>query len=161
MKLFLHGAERYGSTDGLKHVIQCRDVGVGDAHVQAGQDVYGRYCKCPPGSNYLVGLPQACATRLEDGGVRQNNIDDSAYGCWFTGIADDPRADFSKHGRQGIGIHGGGTALVDPFAMQQGWADTEGCLRLQNEDNEKIFVPFVRWVIDIGGPVKLQVTYGR
>jgi len=159
LKMFLHGSEQYGKPSGLVHSVQCRDVGVGDAQVQAGADVYGQYCKCPPGSNYLVGLPQACATRLPDNKVQQNNPDDAAYGCWFTGIADDPNADFSKHGRAGIGIHGGGTILPEPFAMTQGWAPTEGCLRLQNIDNETVFVPFVRWVLDIGGPVKLMVCY--
>ncbi len=161
LKMFLHGAERYGKSSGLLHTVECRDVGVGDAYVQAGADVYGQYCKCPPGSNYLVGQPQACATRFPDGTVRQNNPDDPAYGCWFTGIADDPNADFSKHGRAGIGIHGGGTAAPNPFALEQGWYATEGCLRLQNDVNEQVFVPFVQWVLDIGGLVKLQVTYNQ
>ncbi len=159
LKMFLHGAERYGKASGLLHTVECRDVGVGDAYVQAGADVYGQYCKCPPGSNYLVGMPEACATRNVDGSVTINHPDDAAYGCFFSGIADDPNADFSKHGRAGLGIHGGGTAAPEPFALTQGWYDTLGCLRLQNEDNERVFVPFVRWVLDIGGPVKLMVCY--
>lgn len=35
-------------------------------------------------------------------------------------------------------IHGGGTGLPDPWAKQQGWVPTFGCLRMQNEDGEEL-----------------------
>jgi RHS repeat-associated protein len=34
----------------------------------------------------------------------------------------------------GIGIHGGGSGLVHPQVDRQGWVNTLGCIRLQNED---------------------------
>ncbi|HUI43523.1 MAG TPA: L,D-transpeptidase [Terriglobia bacterium] len=36
--------------------------------------------------------------------------------------------------RYGIYIHGGGSDLKDPFAPQQGWEKTHGCIRVQNQD---------------------------
>lgn len=39
-----------------------------------------------------------------------------------------------RYGRDGIGIHGGGSGLGDSFAPTQGWVITEGCFRLQNVD---------------------------
>ncbi|MDR3563356.1 MAG: hypothetical protein P4N59_18245 [Negativicutes bacterium] len=35
-------------------------------------------------------------------------------------------------------IHGGGSGLGDPFAPQQGWVPTYGCLRMQNADGEEL-----------------------
>ncbi|MGH3578857.1 MAG: L,D-transpeptidase family protein, partial [Mycobacterium sp.] len=40
----------------------------------------------------------------------------------------------SQEGRHGIGIHGGGTGLEDPYADEQGWVKTHGCFRVQNQD---------------------------
>lgn len=34
----------------------------------------------------------------------------------------------------GKGVHGGGSAAEHPLAASQGWYDTEGCIRVQNED---------------------------
>jgi L,D-peptidoglycan transpeptidase YkuD (ErfK/YbiS/YcfS/YnhG family) len=42
-----------------------------------------------------------------------------------------------------MGLHGGGTGVEDPFAAQQGWAKTEGCIRVQNKDLEEI-VKFIK-----------------
>jgi len=33
-----------------------------------------------------------------------------------------------------IGIHGGGSDLLKPFAAEQGWEKTHGCIRVQNHD---------------------------
>lgn len=74
---------------------------------------FGRWGRCPRGE-FPLGAPQA--------------HDEPAFGLWFTPIENTP-------GRQGIGIHGGGSRLLNPFAPRQGWASTHGCLRLQNEDN--------------------------
>jgi hypothetical protein len=127
----------------LRHQIECHDVGIADG-TQA--DPYGRDCKCPPGL-YFVGAPTACAKRNPDGSVTTQHDDDAAYGCWFTPLYDDPTSDaFQKHGRAGIGIHGGGSAAPDPFALKQGWYATLGCLRLQNVDNEETHVPFINYV---------------
>lgn len=78
-----------------------------------GFDHWGR---CPRGT-YVLGTPIA--------------HDQPSMGFWFTPVLNTP-------GRSGIGIHGGGTGLPDPMAAQQGWQVTHGCLRVQNEDNEKL-----------------------
>jgi hypothetical protein len=159
LKMFIKGAAALGKPDGLLHTVPCHDVGVDDSTITQGEDVYGHDCKCPPGTNYAVMAPEPCATRLTDGQVHLNNSDDPAYGCWFTPLGDSDQHSFAIHGRGGIGIHGGGSDLPDPFAMYQGFEYTFGCLRLQNHDNEQIFVPFVKWVQAQGGVVKLDVVW--
>jgi hypothetical protein len=37
-------------------------------------------------------------------------------------------------GRSNIEIHGGGSGQPKPFASQQGWEKTHGCIRVQNHD---------------------------
>lgn len=37
-------------------------------------------------------------------------------------------------GDVGVGGHGGGSNLADPWALRQGWLITHGCVRFQNED---------------------------
>ncbi len=39
---------------------------------------------------------------------------------------------------RGRDIHGGGSALADPFAPRQGWKPTYGCTRGQNEDVQEM-----------------------
>jgi hypothetical protein len=159
LKLYIKDAEQFDRPDGLLHVIPCHDVGVNDSLIGEGADVYGTYCKCPPGVGYTVGVPQACATRLANGSVTINNPDDRAYGCWFTPLGDDPAGDMVKHDRSGIGVHGGGSDLPDPFAQYQGWEDTFGCLRLQNFHNETIWIPYLNWIQSRGGVVLLDVVW--
>lgn len=130
----------------LRHVWDCHDVGVNDQNISAGQDVYGHLCKCPPGIGYTLGAPQT----LEP--------PERPYGFFFTPVNDDPNGDFNNHGRAGIGIHGGGSDLPDPFAPQQGWEWTFGCLRLQNEDNA-VFANSVKWIQHNGGTVYLDVVW--
>lgn len=141
----------------LRHVFECHDVGVNDQYITAGEDVYGSRCKCPPGTMYTLGSPQACATGTFDA-PHINNDDDRAYGFWFTPINDDPAGDMAKHGRGGIGIHGGGSDLANSFAARQGWEYTLGCLRLQNEDNAT-FVNSVQYVQAHGGTCYLDVVW--
>ena len=52
-------------------------------------------------------------------------------GNWFVPILD-------VHGRSDMGFHGGGTGLKDPFASNQGWVKTQGCIRVQNQALEEI-----------------------
>jgi hypothetical protein len=57
------------------------------------------------------------------------------FGLWYTPILD-INGLWNYHHRSGLGVHGGGSGLADPFAPRQGWQITEGCIRLQNQDNE-------------------------
>lgn len=82
---------------------------------------FGKWGWCPRGT-YLVGSP--------------SRVNGAAFGEWFTPLFDTaPDGPMHKEGRSGIGIHGGGTGLPDPFAPNQGWKPTHGCLRVQNIDN--------------------------
>ena len=139
----------------LKHIVECHDVGIREG---MDPDPYGRECNCPPGM-YFVGEPQACAIREPDGSVTTMHDDDEGFGCFFTPLADDPPSNaFLRHGRAGIGIHGGGSALPHPFAPRQGWAATLGCLRLQNIDNEQILVPYVHFIRKYSGDPDHAIT---
>jgi hypothetical protein len=156
LKIYLRNGELAGHKSGLLHLLECHDVGINDGLLS---DPYGSKCKCPPG-DYAVGTPMPCATRNPDGSVTQHNADDRAYGCWFIPLADtEPDEAFAKHGRAGIGIHGGGSDLQDSFAPHQGWEYTLGCLRLQNQDLEHVLVPFINFVHSHGGAVKLSVVW--
>lgn len=154
MKLFLVPAD--GATPQLRHTLEAHDVGINDGLLP---DQYGTNSKCPPGT-YFVGEPQACAIRQPDGSVREQNDDDKAYGCFFTPLSDEvPDGPMEQHGRKGIGVHGGGSGSTAPFAMHQGWYATLGCIRLQNQDNEQVFVPFVKYILDHGGMVEISVSW--
>jgi hypothetical protein len=81
---------------------------------------YGHFGNCPPGE-FVLGHP-----------VFKNTV---PFGPWFISVNDyDGHTSMQHWGRAGIGIHGGGSGLADPFADHQGWTITEGCLRCQNID---------------------------
>lgn len=124
---------------------ECHDVGVADAHPPNG-DEYGHLCKCPPGIGYAIGAPQ--------------HLDppEAAYGSYFIAIGDDAHGDMEEHGRAGIGIHGGGSDLANPFAPRQGWEWTYGCLRMQNADLKQL-VDSIEFIQGHGGTVTLDVVW--
>lgn len=144
LKCFIKGASAFGKPDGLLHQFEAHDVGVNDYYVTQGQDVYGHHCKCPPG-DYGLGRPQ----KLDP--------PERAYGFYFTPLTDTSGA-MAAHGRDGIGVHGGGSDLPNPFADRQGWEYTYGCVRLQNEDNEQ-FVATSNWAMDHGAAIKFTVVW--
>lgn len=85
------------------------------------EDGFGHHGWCPRGI-FILGPPA--------------NVHLVPFGFHFTPLFDlDPHGAMHQEGRHGIGIHGGGTGLADPFAAQQGWQVTHGCLRVQNEAN--------------------------
>jgi hypothetical protein len=157
--MFIKGGAPFGIEDGLRHTVPAHDVGVNDQYITAGMDEYGSRCKCPPG-DYGVGAPMACATRNPDGSVTKNNSDDAAYGCYFIPLIDS-HGNESEHGRAGIGLHGGGSDLANPFALHQSppWEYTYGCIRLINADLESILVPFVKFIQSHGGTVTISVVW--
>lgn len=152
LKFFMYGEAQ------PRHVLEAHDVGVNDDRLTAGEDVYGHWCKCPPGVMYVLGRPQQQAVRLADGSVNKLEPDAAGYGFWFTPVNDDPNSDMKLHGRSGIGLHGGGSDVPDPFADEQGWEDTFGCIRLQNEDNATL-VDSIQYVQANGGAVFLDVVW--
>jgi hypothetical protein len=67
----------------------------------------------------------------------------NSYGEYFVDLLGQDGQEGPNAGRDGIGVHGGGTGLSDSLAPRQGWRATLGCIRLQNEDLVK-FVGVVR-----------------
>lgn len=96
---------------------------------------FGRWGRCPRG-DYRLGSPV--------------EMDEPAYGYHFTPVLGTP-------GRAGIGIHGGGSGLQDPFDKAQGWVPTHGCLRVQNEDNDAL-VALVREYERVGDECWIRVS---
>jgi hypothetical protein len=150
LKMFDHAGN-------LRHSWSARDAGINDETTIASADEYGRYCKAPPGVGYTFGSPQACGPDSPDG---------QAYGWWFIPINDDPASDFAKHGRAGIGIHGGGSASPDPFDPHQtALYDTLGCIRMWNADlgmqtpAEGTLVYAVQYVLSKGGICSLDICW--
>lgn len=97
-----------------------------------------------PRGLYLLGTPR-----------RKN---DPAFGKWFVPLHDfgDHHA-ARDHARVGLGVHGGGTGLPDPFAPEQGWAKhTLGCVRLQNSALSD-FVALLRRCQTAGGTAYFTV----
>lgn len=87
---------------------------------------YGHYGNCPPGE-FVLGVPSP-----------RGSI---PLGMWFIPVLDyDNNHAMAEHGRVGIGIHGGGSGLLHPFAGRQGWQVTHGCIRVQNEDLQRLAV---------------------
>lgn len=105
---------------------------------------FGRHGWCPRGT-FLVGEP--------------SGVHLVPFGHFFTPLFDlDLSGPMHDEGRKGIGIHGGGSGLADPFAARQGWMVTHGCLRVQNEDNAHLvtllraaYVAGHRCFITVGG----------
>ena len=104
---------------------------------------FGRYGSCPRG-DFLLGPPV--------------NAHDPRFGYHFTPVRDyNGHHQMSKYGRRGIGIHGGGSSLDDPFAPEQGWARTLGCLRVQNNANARLVNGYIRPTQKQGGKVYFTV----
>lgn len=103
---------------------------------------YGHDGRCPLGTFHL-GAP-----------VPKGTV---PFGPFFI-----PVVDYAGHhamrdfGREGIGIHGGGSGLRDPFAPQQGWQVTEGCIRMMNHDLLAL-VALIRPLQKAGGTMYLTV----
>lgn len=98
---------------------------------------------CPPGQFILA---------------RYLNVHSESMGAYFIPLLDlDEDGPMHKEGRHGIGIHGGGTGLEEPFAPEQGWVRTHGCFRVQNRDLDKL-VEILRDTHHSGGHAVLQVT---
>lgn len=64
-----------------------------------------------------------------------------------------------KYHRAGVGVHGGGSGLADPWhAARQGWKVTNGCIRMQNEDVLRV-LETVQFVRKNGGQAWLTVVW--
>ncbi len=117
--------------------VECRNRAVRDG-------TYSHWGNCPPGT-FLLGDP---ATRHTP-----------AFGRWFIALLDwqECRA-MAAYRRSGIGIHGGGSGLSDPFAPHQSppFVITRGCLRLVNADLDEV-VHYIHRSQGVGGACYITV----
>lgn len=104
---------------------------------------FGHNGDCPRGE-FILGPPRKKGT--------------PAFGAWFIPVLDAATGGPMAHyGRAGIGIHGGGSGLNDPFAPLQGWVKTHGCLRTQNQDCARL-VKLAYQCLARGGVIRLTVA---
>lgn len=85
--------------------------------------------------------------RYRVGKIHPISADDpqaNAFGPYFLDLIELEGQEM-RHGRAGIGIHGGGSGLADPRAPFQGWKITHGCVRVQNDHLLRV-VNTVLWV---------------
>jgi len=88
-------------------------------------------------------------------GVIYDTRGEAAYGDWCIDLVD-LEGQERDNGRDGISIHGGGSASPRPFAEKQGWYATHGCVRAQNGDMRSKIYPTFKRVKD--GDHKVFVT---
>jgi hypothetical protein len=104
---------------------------------------FGHNGDCPRGE-FVLGPPRKKGT--------------AAFGAWFIPILDGGAGGpMQKYGRAGIGIHGGGSGLKDPFAPEQGWVKTHGCVRVQNRELAML-TEKVKGCLAAGGRIVLSVS---
>jgi len=80
-----------------------------------------------------------------------------AYGPWFIDLVEMENQEASR-GRAGVGLHGGGTGLLNPHADRQPLIPTHGCIRVHNGDLKSLVVPLVKHAKAAGGTVYLTVV---
>lgn len=136
---FARGANRLKGFDaaGVELVnVECRNRTINNG--------YGHWGWAPPGT-FLLGDPATKHT--------------PAFGRWFVAMLDwqECRA-MAAYRRSGIGLHGGGSGLPDPFAPRQSppFVVTHGCLRLVNQDLDEV-VHYIHRSQGVGGACYLTV----
>jgi hypothetical protein len=120
-----------------------------EAHCNGTNGSYNVFQGDTPPGLYKCGLPDD---------VLPTDSDKASFGPWFVPLIE-MEGQMSRRGRSGIGVHGGGSGLADPFyALRQGWVPTHGCIRLQNEDVIRL-VNTVKFIQRNGGTAWLSVHW--
>lgn len=96
LKCFLAGGK-------MKYMIEARCEGVG------GSCEY-RYGATPPGL-YKCGSPEM---------IPLSDPESASYGPWFVDLIEQQNQERSR-GRAGVGVHGGGGGLSNPYASRPEW----------------------------------------
>jgi hypothetical protein len=103
----------------------------------------------PPGL-YLAG--QIFVSQPHD-----STSDWHAYGRYFIDMEEQENQE-RRHGRAGIGWHGGGTNAPNPLAPKQPLLETLGCVRSHNEHMAAIVIPTLEQVRKRGGRMWITVN---
>ncbi len=114
---------------------------------------YGHLWPCPPG-HYVLSPPQRNDPAIVSEGAWQIPVNDMSHtaaqnilnahhatqdgpNLLISGVSL-PLGQLAQYGRAAIMLHGGGSALPDPFADYQTLCRTEGCTRLHNADLQRL-----------------------
>jgi hypothetical protein len=81
----------------------------------------------------------------------------ASYGKWCVDMEEQQNQEASV-GRAGICLHGGGSGLPDPLAPKQPLVATFGCVRMHNQDLDKIVIPCLKSVRAKGGTMWITVN---
>ena len=131
----------FDANGSMRGMIEAHCIGTGGAYTVYQGDT-------PPGL-YKCGTPDD---------VLSTDSDKSSYGPWFVPLVEQ-EGQLSRLGRAGLGVHGGGTGLADPYyASNQGWVATHGCIRVQNFDLNHV-ASTVKFVQKNGGTAWLSVHW--
>ena len=96
-----------------------------EAHCEGTNGHYSVFQGNTPPGLYKCGNPDD---------VLPTDGDKNSFGPWFVPLIEQ-EGQMSRYGRDGIGVHGGGSGLTNPYyAPKQGWMVTHGCIRVQNDD---------------------------
>lgn len=86
----------------------------------------------------------------------ENGATWASFGRWFLDLVGLENNE-ERFGRGGCGVHGGGSALPNPLISRQKLIPTHGCVRVHNEDLDKLVVPTVKKVQKDGGIVYVSI----
>jgi hypothetical protein len=84
--------------------------------------------------------------------------DARGLGRWFIPMKPAISSIYMENMRTNLGIHGGGSDLPSPLAGRQGWETTLGCIRVQNEDLNRVAYAVQR-AIQTGSAAWLHVGW--
>lgn len=121
-------AKLYNAEGKLLKSVPCRGEGQEGSFKWTGQPSWRGWAQDTPPGVWDVGVIETITTRTAA---------DVPYGRMFVWL--EPRSGgCAEVSRPGIGMHGGGSGLANPFGDYQGWVITHGCIRFQNKDLEDL-----------------------
>lgn len=121
-------AKLYNSAGKLLKSVPCRGEGQEGSFKWTGEPSWRGWAQDTPPGVWNLGVIETITTRTAA---------DVPYGRMFVWL--EPVSGGCREvNRPGIGLHGGGSGLANPFADYQGWVITHGCVRFQNKDLEDI-----------------------
>lgn len=123
-------AKLFNAEGKLLTKVACRGEGVNGEFKWTGTPYWKAQGSDTPPGTWSWDLVERITTR---------NSADVPYGRMFIYMT--PKSgEALRLSRPGIGSHGGGSGLSNPFGDYQGWVVTHGCIRFQNKDLENLVI---------------------